>query len=573
MENQLLNQQLHVYRSRMDEIVKDLHGLTHEIGHAELLQTVDELRSRLHDPFMFVIVGEVKAGKSSFINALLNTGRDICAVSPAPMTDTIQQIMFGEQETITSINPFLKKITLPVEILREIAIVDTPGTNTIVAHHQEITERFIPSTDLIVFVFEAKNPYRQSAWDFFDYIHADWRKKVIFVLQQKDLLNAEDLAINVKGVEDFAAKKGMNDVKIFSVSAKMEQSGQREESGFGYIRNYIAQNITGGKAPLLKLKNNISTSQNIGERIGKGLLLRREQFVSDTAFRKDIRQTLDNQEVKSKNYVDILVENILNAYDRTTGRTEQELADGLSFGSILKRSFSSIFSKQASAKEWLEGLAKNLDTQLHAELRNRLNDGVADVADSIQQMAKMIDLKIKNSSTTLKDNYEIFSDIADRRSNVLRDLQDAFSKFMSRSDSFTDESLFPNKKTLTPNLATGSGIAVVGVILAAVTHSAVFDITGGILTTVGLLFAGVSVGIQRRKILSSFQQEIAKGRAQLQVELDDRLKTYVKTIKQRIDDNFVEFDAMLANEELQINSLTARHQHIELQMRNLESEL
>ncbi|MBK7009342.1 MAG: dynamin family protein [Saprospiraceae bacterium] len=34
----------------------------------------------------------------------------------------------------------------------------TPGTNTIVAHHQEITEKFIPYSDLIVFVFEAKNP-------------------------------------------------------------------------------------------------------------------------------------------------------------------------------------------------------------------------------------------------------------------------------------------------------------------------------------------------------------------------------------------------------------------------------
>ena len=52
---------------------------------------------------------------------------------------------------------FLKKIFHPVEILREIAIVDTPGTNAIVAHHQEITEGFVPAADLIVFVFEAKN--------------------------------------------------------------------------------------------------------------------------------------------------------------------------------------------------------------------------------------------------------------------------------------------------------------------------------------------------------------------------------------------------------------------------------
>ena len=98
------------------------------------------------------------------------------------MTDTIQQIVYGEEESFTDISPFLKRITQPVEILKDIAIVDTPGTNTIVDHHQEITEKFIPASDLIVFVFESKNPYRQSAWDFFNYIHEDWRKKIVFIL-------------------------------------------------------------------------------------------------------------------------------------------------------------------------------------------------------------------------------------------------------------------------------------------------------------------------------------------------------------------------------------------------------
>ncbi|MEZ4986392.1 MAG: dynamin family protein [Saprospiraceae bacterium] len=80
--------------------------------------------------------------------------------------------------------PILKRSCYLWKILRDIAIVDTPGT-TIVEHHQEITERFVPASDLIVFVFEAKNPYRQSARTFFDFIQDEWRKKVIFVLQQK----------------------------------------------------------------------------------------------------------------------------------------------------------------------------------------------------------------------------------------------------------------------------------------------------------------------------------------------------------------------------------------------------
>jgi ribosome biogenesis GTPase A len=184
----MINRQLNVFRGRIDEIVKNLHQLTVQIGHDELAATVSDLRNRINEPFMFVIVGEVKAGKSSFINALLETDKEICKVSPAPMTDTIQQIIYGEKEDMAVVNPYLKKLFYPIEILKEIAIVDTPGTNTIVANHQEITEGFIPACDLVVFVFESKNPYRQSAWEFFDFIHSDWRKKIIFVLQQKDLL-------------------------------------------------------------------------------------------------------------------------------------------------------------------------------------------------------------------------------------------------------------------------------------------------------------------------------------------------------------------------------------------------
>ena len=185
---------LEVYQSLIDESVKNLHDLTMDIRHKELMETVSELRGRVRDPFMFVVVGEVKAGKSSFINALLKADREICKVAPMPMTDTIQQILYGPEEMEVFINPHFKRIFVAADILKEIAIVDTPGTNTIVAHHQEITERFIPSSDLIVFVFESKNPYRQSAWDFFDYIKEEWRKKVIFVLQQKDLMNAPSVA-------------------------------------------------------------------------------------------------------------------------------------------------------------------------------------------------------------------------------------------------------------------------------------------------------------------------------------------------------------------------------------------
>ncbi len=569
----LFNQSLKTYRVKIDELVRQLHDLTVQIGHQELAKTVSDLRNRINEPFMFVIVGEVKAGKSSFVNALLGTGKEICKVAPQPMTDTIQQILWGEKEEIITVNEFLKKIYQPLEILKEIAIVDTPGTNAIIKYHQKITEDFIPASDMIVFVFEAKNPYRQSAWDFFDYIHEDWRKKIVFVLQQKDLMNESDLNVNINGVMDYSAKKGIMDPRVFAVSAKQEQEGDIAESGFLPVREYIAKNITGGKAPVLKLQNNIKTSKNINERIYKGVLLRKEQNLADKAFRFDIKDTLEEQEVKSKKQVLTLVENLLNGYDNITRKTEDDLKNGLSFGSLVKRQFSSIFRSGDSAKDWLDQLTKDFEADLNTTLKDKLNDGVVDLAESIQQMAKIIDLKIQNSQTILKNNHEIFSAIAEKRSNILKELQAAFKNFLSRSENFANQELFPDSDNLTPNMAAGGGIAVIGIILATVTNGMVFDITGGILSTIGLLFAGVSVGLKRRKVINGFSAEIAKGRLKIEEEVTGKLNAYIKHIKNRIDANFGSFDEMLTNEEKQITSLEEKHKKLEGQLDEMAGKL
>ncbi|NJC24877.1 dynamin family protein [Neolewinella antarctica] len=561
----LLDAELQATRARLEEIIKNLHELTLRIGHEEMAKTVSDLRNRIFEPFMFVIVGEVKAGKSSFVNALLDTGQEIAKAAPQPMTDTIQQILYGEEHREVMINPYLKKIFLPVDILREIAIVDTPGTNTIVEHHQEITEQFIPASDLIVFVFEAKNPYRQSAWDFFKYIHGDWRKKTIFVLQQKDLANDFELATNLNGVGEKARKEGIEQPQVFAVSAKLEQE-KTGVSGFGPLREYISENITGGKAPRLKLNNSIVTAETINERIADGLVLRRRQFEADTEFRREIGETLSDQSAQSNKQVDLMVENLLNTYDNITRQKLEELRNGLSMFGLVKRSFASTFGSTPNAENWLSNLATGLEADLNTKLKARLNDNVIDLAESIQQMVKMIDLKIRSSATILQNDHELFSDIAERRENVLRDLQDQFNRFVSNTDNFTDESIFADRENLTPNIAAGGGIAALGVILAAVTTGSVFDITGGILTTVGILFAGFSTRGKRKRIVDGFEAEIRTGRAKLAADLEEKLKTYIATLRRRIENNFGRFDENLQREEKNLAILEGTHQEIRAEL-------
>ena len=566
-----IDQNVNEIKDKLVAVFDDLNLMIAEINNEELAKTAQDISSSISEPFMFVIVGEVKAGKSSFINALLESEKEICKVAPSPMTDTIQQITFGTERT-EIINPFLRKIYQPVEILKEISIVDTPGTNTIVDHHQEITERFIPSSDLIVFVFEAKNPYRQSAWEFFDYIHAEWHKKIIFILQQKDLMNETDLNINIQGVVTQAEKKGISTPTVFAVSAKQELENQKDVSGFIKLRSYLKENITGGKTPYLKLLSSINSGQQVMSRISTGIADRKKQYQLDLEFRQEIRETLDKQEEKSVRQVNNLVENLLNAYDKVTLIKINELSEGLSIIPMFKRSFSSMIGSSKSVKNWLEEVQSNLEKELNKNLKDKLQEGVVDIADSIQNMGKIVDLKIKNSKTVLKDNHEIFSDIAERRANVLKDLQAAFSSFLSRSENYYDENLL-GESNIAPNLAAGGGIAVVGVILTTVTNLAVFDITGGILTATGLIFAGFSLGLKKRKIVRQVKEEIESGRIRIEEEISDKLKKYIAKIKLKIDENFDRFDDLVVKEGKSLELLENREQMIGNELSSFKSNI
>jgi GTPase SAR1 family protein len=558
---------------RLGEAVRQLHELASETRNQALSSVVSELRTSLSEPFLFVIVGEVKAGKSSFINALLGSERDICKVAPDPCTDTIQQLLYGETEEVVSINPYLRKVFVPAEILRHISIVDTPGTNTIVQHHQEITERFIPRSDLVVFVFEAKNPYRQSAWEFFDYIHADWQKKTLFVLQQADLMTPEDLAVNVQGVRSYAEKKGMAQPRVFPVSAKLEREGHYEQSGFAALNAWLREHVTSRNAWLLKLRSSLATSRNIHQRLEAHLEGMRQQLQADHAFREDIRHSLQDQEERSRQQVEALTAHLISDYERLTQKALRDIDAGLNIFSLARRSVSALFSKGESPQAWLEGLTRSLEKDLNHSFHLNLSEGVEQIAESIGQMARIVDLKIQQSQSALKPQQEIFGQISERRRAVLRELQDSFARFLSETEQFAGREIFPQAAGVAPNLAAGSGLAIIGAVLAAVTQLSALDITGGILSALGLAIAGGTVLLRRGKILQGLGKEIEGGRERIRSEIDQRLKAYVAQIRQRIDRNFEAFDTLLQSESEQVARFSERQAALGDSFGQIEGEL
>ncbi len=157
------------------------------------LDTLHGLLTDIREPLLFVVVGEVKAGKSSLLNALF--GQEFAKVDVLPATDRVYIFRYGDEEKSVEVSPHLTERYQPIAFLRDFNVVDTPGTNTMVPQHQTITENFIPRADLVLFVFSVINPWTQSAWELLDLVQKKWLKNVVFVLQQADLRDAAEIEI------------------------------------------------------------------------------------------------------------------------------------------------------------------------------------------------------------------------------------------------------------------------------------------------------------------------------------------------------------------------------------------
>ena len=104
----MINETFERFRSEVIALLDELSILIADIKNPELQEVIKEIQVHVEKPFLFVVVGEIKSGKSSFINALLQA--DVCRVDPAPCTDVIQEMFYAPQATKTEVNPFLHRI-------------------------------------------------------------------------------------------------------------------------------------------------------------------------------------------------------------------------------------------------------------------------------------------------------------------------------------------------------------------------------------------------------------------------------------------------------------------------------
>ena len=261
-------------RAREQELLERLARALEAFGpdvEAGDLQRFREATEQLAGLFLLVIAGEFNSGKSSFINALL--GERVLPEGVTPTTDRINLLRHGPEITERPLEAYLLERTHPAELLRELNVVDTPGTNAVIRRHEELTSDFIPRADLVLFVTSADRPFSESEREFLEQIR-QWGKKIVFIVNKIDILaGPAEQAEVIAYVSDNAAALLGDVPQVFPVSARRAVQARTEaaadkweQSGFDTVEEYLLRTLDQEERIRLKLLNPLNVGLRLSAR-------------------------------------------------------------------------------------------------------------------------------------------------------------------------------------------------------------------------------------------------------------------------------------------------------------------
>lgn len=523
----------------------------------------------INENFLFVIVGEVNAGKSSFINALL--GSPICATSHEICTQDVQKIVYGSSERMTEdANERILTREFPAEILKEITVVDTPGTNSRELDHQLITERFIPKCNLVLFIFQMDNIHVQSAWELFRKIKVHWSKKVVFVLTKSDRYTSEEVTNYTNTLTQYAINENIESPTIFVTSAKLEIEGQLEKSGFAPVRNYINTDVL-KDAAIQKIIEDVKIIRKLMSDIDTEFNLRKSKYKKDSETRDKINGIISSKESLTLANINSLTKKCMNAYDANTDKTVAEISSGIGFFSFTIKSIRAMFGGEPT-QTWLEKVNKTHVENLNKDINLVMDSGVDSLKSDITYMV----IGVKEELDTLEDLHikptEMFHKIDEKRNEILNSLKQNLTDFIDKSSVFKGEQILKNNMDYT-GVNVAGGVAAIGGALAFITKLSVLDITGGIATGLGLIVAGGLAFTKKGKYIAAVKEALGKKRIEFEQGLSNNLASYFNQIKTKINDQFHDFDYHLKSEENQIKEYDKIAHNLKNQLQDVERKI
>lgn len=527
IDRQLLGEDIQRRRASVRQLLQRCMKLAEVLSDNDSLQLLVQRLSLLETAAMFVVVGEVKSGKSSFINALFR--ESICEVAADPCTANIQELVYGNEYRKTVLGNHWERVHLPQEVLREITIVDTPGTNSILREHQAITERYLPQSDVVIFVFPARNPYTHTAWELLSLVRSEWHRKTVFVLQQADLVTQSELALHRERVVQYARQRHVQEPIIFAVSAKREMEGAAD-SGFAEFREFLRKTVESGDVWRIKWQGTLGVVRHVTESIRKRMEGERQALLSDCDFFSALLARVSSRRQKGEAFRGMVVDRLSSVYDRLSRRLENDIVEALEVGNLLRRSLP--FSGNHGFRTWMSEVQKRFEGDLRREIEA---ESLRVAQEIVEGMRAMFQDMMEAIARRQQSDITLFEPLHSDRMGVLERLRDQLERLNTADAVYAHVSAGSDIGKLT---LAGGGLAVMGAVVLVSTHMIAFDVTGGVLASLGTLIMVLTMGWKRGAILREIVRRLEQARAEFRERLDGE-------IAQMLDKVFLEVEHRL----------------------------
>jgi small GTP-binding protein len=502
-------------RRLVSEVALRLEGLGLE---AATRKALADSGDQLVLPFLLVVVGEWNAGKSAFINALL--GARLLEEGVTPTTSRVGIVRHGSEVARTTRPDGIEETTAPTEALRDLAIVDTPGTNAVLREHEALTRDFLPRADLVLFVTSADRPYTESERVFLEAIR-QWGKKVVLVLNKADLLETpEDLAKVAAFVREQAKKTLGTSPEVFALSARDAMRSRERGDAAGLGRSGLPAFEAKVTATLdeeerfrLKLQSPLGVARR-AHREGTSLVVRRLDVLGgDLAALEAIEKRVGDQSAEMARDFRFRLSDVEKALLEFERRGNAFFDERLRLGR-----FRELFDRERLRRDFEAEAVAGLPYEVERRV-----DGIVDwmVEAELRQWQDVMTLLSERPAARPGSEGRVDDRFAYDRSRLLESVREAAREAVLHYDGPKEASRLAEK--VRESVAQAALLQVsalgLGTIVAALASTTVADVTGivaaGMLSLIGLFL----LPARREKARRELAAKVTAVRAKLMVSL------------------------------------------------------
>lgn len=553
------------------------------------LALVRNVLAQLEELFLLVVVGEFNAGKSAVINALL--GDRYLTEGVVPTTSELFFIRHMDAVERPGIDAGMAVLRLPVPWLQEVNLVDTPGTNAIIRQHQEITEHFVPRSDLVLFVTSADRPFSESEHLFLQRIR-DWGKKIVIVVNKIELLTSEE---ERQQVLEFVARNAWELLgvapAIFPVSARLaleakqavpvtdKGSSQQEgahlltnrswqRSQFGALEQYILDALDAAERVRLQLSNPIGIASALIAKYQQVVGQRQELLQGDfqaldaideqlEAYQNDMRRDFQYQNDRVQNVLFEMIERGDRFFDENLRITRViELVNSERLRGEFERRV-------------LADTSREIEHHVH-ELIDWLID-----RDYRQWQAVMEFIDRRSSQHTDHMIGQVRGEFEFNRQNLLnsvgRSAQDVVDSYDREAEAL--KLAQDVQRAILQTAAVEAGAIGLGAILVVILNTTFLDVTG-VLSASALAALGLYVlPYRRQKVKAQLRARIGDLRQRLDSAISRQFETELAASVQRIREAIAPYTRFVRVEREKLETLSASLKGAEGEWNDLRREV